>query len=174
MPFALSEWRVIEKDIVCIDKFLTLPLLFEFSLVVDKPTFNEPKKTKDSSKFLNRAPKPRHTVDVVVVVACQESQAFREVPDLREQQDLQERPDLKEPRDLKVTLVKKETKALEARLGKMGVRDLKDHLVLKAQRVTRANKGFKAPKAPAAFQGQSDVTGSSACSTASVIQRTLV
>ena len=57
MPFALSEWRVSEKDIVCIDKFLTLPLLFEFSLVVDKPTFNEPKKTKDSSKFLNRAPK---------------------------------------------------------------------------------------------------------------------
>ncbi|CAH3042126.1 unnamed protein product [Pocillopora meandrina] len=30
-----------------------------------------------------------------------ESQAFREVPDLREQQDLQERPGLKEPRDLK-------------------------------------------------------------------------
>ena len=56
--FALSEWRVSEKDIVCIDKFLTLPLLFEFSLVVDKPTFNQPKKTKDSSKFLNRAPKP--------------------------------------------------------------------------------------------------------------------
>ena len=62
-------------------------------------------------------------MDVLVVVACQESQAFREVPDLREQQDLQERPDLKEPRDLKVTLVKKETKALEARLVANGKQD---------------------------------------------------
>lgn len=114
-------------------------------------------------------------MDVVVVVACQESQVFREVLDLREQQDLQDRPDPKDLRDPKVTLVEKEMRALKAPLEKMGHKDLKDHLVLRAQRVTMATEGFGAPQVPEAspaFQGHSEVTGSSACSMASVIQRT--
>lgn len=70
MFFVFFEWRVIEKDIVCIDKFLMFFLFFEFFFVVDKLIFNELKKIKDLFKFFNRVFKLGYIVDVVVVVVC--------------------------------------------------------------------------------------------------------